>query len=453
LNLEDKNIKALLENEVCNALLTDPNYFGTCIHHLDESYFSDTGSKIIFKTIKNHYTDFGNIPSLKEVILHNKTATKEEKEALKQTIKDINQNKEQVDTELLIQQTERFIKDAVFTKALILGADAMGEHNNQKKIEAFNLAEESVKITLNTDFGVFLDDIDTVYSEFKDKPGIKLSIPSFDAMIGSGYTPKTLHAVMAASGVGKSAAMTAFAVEFLKQNLDVVFITLEMSEAEVSKRIYSNLYNIKIQNLANTEKQVIKNKYNDLKDHIGNLVIKEFPAGGLSALGLEGFLNNLKNEKGIKNPVVMVDYLGLMSSDRVKSMDNSYAYYGSIAEELRAVAQKKNLVIFSPLQTNRSSINNLEADQSTLSESMKILMTLDSAFIIAQTPEMKETGKMKINFVKNRMSGKTWSFEIGFDYEHFRFKDSFIQNGVNPTAVKNPLTNSFENNLAKMIDC
>jgi len=449
LNLEDKNVKALLENEVCNALLTDTNYFSTCIHHLDVDYFSDTGSRLIFKTIKAHYNDFGNIPTLKEVILHNKNASKQEKEALKETIKDIRTNKEQVQTDLLIEQTERFIKDAIFTKALITGADAMGEANHQKKIEAFHLAEESVKISLNTDFGVFLEDIDKVYTDFKEKPGVKLNIPSFDSMIGSGFVPKTLHSIMAASGVGKSAALAAFTVEFLKQKQDVVFITLEMSESEVSKRIYSNLYNINIKDISCVDKQVIKNKYNSLKEHIGQLVIKEFPTGGLSPLGLEGYLNNLSNEKGIKNPIVIVDYLGLMASDRIKSMENSYSFYGSIAEELRAVAQKRNIIIYTAGQLNRNAVNNLEADQSSLSESMKILMTLDSAFIIAQTPEMKDIGKMKINFIKNRMSGKTWSFDIKFDYQHFRFIDEFNTNGVNPTAVKNPLTNSsFENNLA-----
>ncbi len=434
MNLEDKNVKALLELEVNLSLLNDSEYFGSVIHHLKKEYFSDVSQGVIFDTIKNHYQDFQEIPSLKDIIIQHKNSDQKTKDLVKTGIKELNTQTEQVNKDLLIKQTELFIKDAIFTKAIIKGADALGAHNQEMKMESFALAEESVKVSLDSDFGVFLEDIDQVFEEFKEKPGIKLNIPSFDNMIGQGYTPKTLHSAMAASGVGKSAAMTAFAVQFLLQKKDVVFVSLEMSEAEVSKRIYANLYDVNISSLPDMEKEVIKAQHNQIKDHIGQLVIKEFSAGGLTPLGLDGYLNKLQIEKNIKEPLVIIDYLGLMASDRMKNADNSYSYYGSIAEELRAIAQKRNLVMFTPLQLNRNAINNTEADQSSLSESMKILMTLDSAFIISQTPEMKDTGKMKINFVKNRMAGKTWSFDISFDYSKFRFIDNL--NDSKPQGIK-----------------
>ena len=176
--------------------------------------------------------------------------------------------------------------------------------------------------------------------------------------------------------------------------------------------------------------------------------MKEFATGSLTPLGLDSYLTKLQNEKDITDPFVFVDYLGLMASDRTKNTDNSYSYYGSIAEELRAIAQKRNIVIYTALQLNRAAIGNLEADQSTLSESMKILMILDSAFIIAQTPEMKELGEMKVNWVKNRMSGKTWSFNIKFDYRKFRFIDDYNIDGENVTANKTAVPNNLDiNNL------
>lgn len=438
MNLEDTSIKALLEYEVVNNLLHDKQYFNTTIHHLQDKYFTEPGMKLLFNHTKNHYLNFGNIPNLKELILSFKDSSNQEKELAKNAIKEV-KDPSSINKDMLLEKTEFFIKDAIFSDAIIMGAEALGTHDHAKKMRSFALAEESVKVSLDSDFGVLLDDIDKVYDEFKEKPGVRLGIASFDKMIGSGYTSKTLHSAMAASGVGKSAAMTAFAVQFLLQKKDVVFISLEMSEAEVSKRIYANLYDINISDLPNIDKLVIKQKYQKIKPNVGELVIKEFPAGGLTPLGLDGFLTKLQNEKGIKEPLVIVDYLGLMASDRMKNSDNSYAYYGSIAEELRSIAQRRNLVMFTPLQLNRSAINNLESDQSSLSESMKILMTLDSAFIIAQTPEMKEKGEMKINFVKNRMSGKTWSFQIGFDYKKFRFDDRFFMGDSNVTEVETKL--------------
>ncbi len=447
------DITHILEKEIIANLLVNREYFNSTIHHLDKEYFTDPGISLLFNNIKDHYLNYQNIPSTKELILSFKDSTKQNKQLISASMKEINTTNTttpNLNKDMLFTLTEKFIKLSIFATSVIKGADALSTHDEDLMAKSYALAEEAVKVSLNTDLGVLLNEIDKVFDEFKEKPGVNLNIPSFDKMIGSGFTPKTLHSAMAASGVGKSAAMTAFAVQFLLQKKDVVFITLEMSEAEVAKRIYSNLYDIDIEILPNVDKQVIKNKYNKIKDQVGELIIKEFPAGGLTPLGLEGFLAKLKHEKGVENPIVIVDYLGLMASDRMKNMDNSYAYFGSIAEELRAIAQKRNIVMMTPLQLNRSAINNVEADQSSLSESMKILMTLDSAFIISQTPDMKVEGKMKINFVKNRMSGKTYSFDIGFDYKKFRFDDRFFMGGSNITSqeIKDPLESGLSLNMS-----
>ena len=432
----EQDIKHILETEVITNLLKDKKYFTTVIHQLEPDTFTDPGCRTTFEHIKEYYLEYTSVPNLKELLLTFKDATKEIKQQVKPIIVQA-QAGSNINSDLLVDLTEKFIKMSKFAKAIIKGADALGSHDEELMTESYALAEEAIKVSLSEDLGVGLDEIEKVFLEFKDKPGIKLDIPSFDQMIGSGFTPKTLHAVMAASGVGKSAAMVAFAVQWLLQGRDVVIASLEMSEAEMYKRIYANLYDIDISSLGTIDQQVIKVKFEAIKGKIGRLVVKEFPTGGLTPLGLDSFLDKLKTEKDMEKPIVMVDYLGIMASDRMKSLDNSYAYFGSIAEELRAIAQKRDIVMFTALQLNRGAINNLEADQSALAESMKILMILDSAFIIAQTPQMKEEGKMKINYVKNRMSGKTWSFDIGFSYSKFRFVDTFSVNGENVTAGEN----------------
>ena len=433
--LDVQNTKHILETEILANLLNNRAYFSDTIYHLDKSHFTEMGTSLVFEGIKNHYLDFQKTPSIKELLLSFKDQNKKVKENVKPIFQEI-QSSKPIDSSMLLDLTEKFIKMSMFGDAIMKGADALSSKNEDLMTESFALAEDAVKVTLQSDLGVQLHEIDKIFDEFKEKPGIKLGIPSFDQMIGDGFTPKTLHSVMAASGVGKTAAMIAFAVQFLLQKKDVVIVSLEMSEAEMYRRLYANIYDIDIGTLGIIDKQIIKNKHKDVKDSIGSLVVKEFPTGGLTPLGLDSYLAKLANETGIEKPIVIVDYLGLMSSDRMKNADNSYSYFGSIAEELRAIAQKRDLVMFTPLQLNRSAINNLETDQSALSESMKILMVLDSAFIIAQTPQMKENGKMKINYVKNRMSGKTWSFDIGFCYRKFRFIDTYNMGGSNVTATE-----------------
>ena len=274
MNLEDKNIKVLLENEVISTLLDDPNYFGQTIHHLKKEYFGDIGSATLFDSIKKHYQEFQRIPTLKDIILSHKGSNQQTKEIVKTAIKELQSNNQLVHIDLLLQQTELFIKDAIFTQALIMGAEAMGSHNQEKKLESFVLAEESVKVSLDSDFGIFIEEIDKRFDDYQAKHGIKLNIPSFDEIIGDGFTPKTLHLITAASGVGKSAMLCSFGVQFLLQGKDVVIISLEMAESEFYKRIDANLFDITISSLPGIEKQVLKNTYNKLKGGIGEFVVK-----------------------------------------------------------------------------------------------------------------------------------------------------------------------------------
>ena len=135
MNLEDKNVKTILENEVISTLLENPNYFGQTIHHLKQEYFGDLGSGLLFKTIKNHYLEFNKIPTLKDIILSHKTSDTKTKEIVKNSIKEINSSIEPVHIDLLIQQTELFIKDAIFTNALILGAGIRTAKKHTRFIE------------------------------------------------------------------------------------------------------------------------------------------------------------------------------------------------------------------------------------------------------------------------------------------------------------------------------
>ena len=447
---ESTTPKELLEQEVITHLLHDNEYFESVFPFIKSEYF-DYELGVVVQHIEKFYKKYHKSPTLKELVILFKESSKQEKEIIKSKIQDIRVY-EPMDHDFLIDATEKFIKRKIFEKAIITGAEGLSKNDEDKVQDSFQLAEESVKITLESDTGIELQDVDSRFDDYLPQNGIKLDIPSFDKVIGDGYTPGTLHLIISPSGVGKSAILSTFAVQFLLQKRDVVLLSLEMSEAQFYKRIDSNICDVPIHQLGEVDKQLLKNTYEKNKDNLGNLIIKEFPAGSLTPLKIDAFLNKIQNEKGIKNPILMVDYLTLMKSDIIKQGDNSYSYFKSVAEELRAVAQKRGVVIFTPMQSNRSSINNIEADQSTLSDSLAVYMTADSAFMILQTPEMKENGKMKINFVKNRMSGKTFSFDIGYDYEKFRVKDLFYdQNHKENITMIEHKSENFENSLKDLL--
>jgi len=97
-----------------------------------------------------------------------------------------------------------------------------------------------------------------------------------------------------------------------------------------------------------------------------------------------------------------------------------------------------NLFYANNILTHNSAVGNLEAGQEAVSDSAGISMFSDSMIMLLQTKEMKEHGEILVNFEKNRMTGKTFSFKIGFDYSKMRYEDRFLspedQNYQQPVA-------------------
>lgn len=422
----DGGLNPIFEEEIIHSLITNGSYFGASVPYLDKEYFSDVGNNVIFDNIKTYYSLTGNKPNIKDIVLLLKDLPKAQRQVASDSLKKVMKSEVHSDGELLLNKTESFIKIAMHTKSLITGAEGMAEGNSQKLQDSFRIAEEAQKVTLDESLGMDFGEInDRVEYYQSDEAGILPGIKSFDDLLGRGITPKTLSFFLAPPGIGKSSSMVAFACQFAKQGMDVVIATLEMSEEEYFKRVDANLLNTSTYNLENMDPDIIKQKHREIYPNLGKIIVKEFASYELSASKLTSFLEKVENKLGIKEPIVFVDYLQLMSSDRLKDSDNSYGYIKSITSELRAVAQKRNLKIFSASQLNRSATSNLDADASNVSDSTGISMFADLLIFILQTPEMKERKELMIKFEKNRFSGKTYSFRIGFDYPYMKFIDKF----------------------------
>lgn len=424
---EEFNTRTIFEEEILNRAINDKEYFSSAVPYIKPKYFSDIGNSIIFREIHKFYSETGVKPNIKDILLLIKDTPKNERSLAIESIKKILKSETHADSKLLISKTEDFIKRAIHTESLILGAEGMGENDDKKLLKSFQIAEEAQKISLDEDFGTSIFDLEKNISYYQDDyKGLLTGIKSFDKMIGKGFREKTLHTFLAPPGIGKSATMASMAAQFLKQGRDVVIYTLEMDESEWLKRIYANLLNIEIYLLETVSPVVIRENFNKIKVSIGTLTVKEYPSYTLNSLQILNHLEKYKNKTGIKDPIVFVDYLGLMNSSRLPTGTQSYEYIKSITAELRSVAQRLNITIFTAHQLNRSAVGNLEAGQEAVSDSAGISMFSDSLIFLLQTKQMKEMGEIMINFEKNRMTGKTYSFKIGYNYTLMRFEDRFL---------------------------
>lgn len=173
------------------------------------------------------------------------------------------------------------------------------------------------------------------------------------------------------TGVGKSLFMCHMASACLSQNLNVLYITLEMAEERIAERIDANLLDISVDDLHKLHKSMYDKKIENLrKTTKGKLIVKEYPTASANVNHFRALLNELNLKRSFVPDIIFVDYLNICSSSRIKSGSNvnSYTFVKAIAEELRGMAVEHKVPVVSATQTTRSGFSNTDVGLEDTSE-------------------------------------------------------------------------------------
>jgi archaellum biogenesis ATPase FlaH len=249
---------------------------------------------------------------------------------------------------------------------------------------------------------------------------IPFDLEYFNKITKGGLSPKTLNIVLAGTGVGKSMFMCHCASANLMSGINVLYITLEMSEEKIAERIDANILNVTMDELAEMPRDVYERKINRAKEKtVGKLIVKEYPTASASSSNFRYLFNELKIKKNFVPDIVYIDYLNICSSARLKTGTNfnSYTYVKAIAEELRGLAVEFNVPIISATQTNRSGYSNSDVGLEDTSESFGLPATADFMFAIITGEQLNGLNQLMVKQLKNRYNDPNMykKFVIGVD--------------------------------------
>ena len=425
-------------------------FFGKVMPILKKKYFVDIGNQELFGLIRDYYGEYHNIPTLTELVAKVKNVSNAEIRAeIIKSLQSINTTEEVQNIEFLCDETLTWVKDAMYMEALQIGSDGLMKKDDNLKLKAQKIMDERAKISIDTDLGLDFDDIDEMIKYYSERMmGIRTQHKELNKRLGPGFLPGTLSIILAASGVGKSLMMTDLISGMIKDNKNILLISLEMADKEIMKRVHANAMDLPINSLLDLNKtegelakldrphvtkEMILSAYQKMKTSgsCGKFFVKDYPSGSFTPLMLEALVESFRIEKNIKFDAVFVDYIGIMKSDLLSPSAGLYSYIKSIAEETRASAKKMDVPIISASQLNRSATNNIdEADNSNVSDSMGTVMTADFLMFLLQNEEMKERKEIVCKVTKNRFAGRTDTWLMNIDYEHMRFSDMLIQGQV-----------------------
>ena len=442
---------ASFENILLRKLVVSSDFFSKVSGIIQAKYFQNQGNVEVFKLLKSHYLTYQKIPTMVELATSIKNIPNVELRAqIANSLKNISTIDVVQNDEFLLNETVSFIKDSIFTEALILGSDGITQKSEAKKLQAKMLIEEMTKVSVDSDLGLDFDNVELMIEYYQNKLiGVTTQHAEFNKRLGHGFLPGTLSVIMAASGIGKSLLMTDLITGHIRDRKNVLLVSMEMEDKEIMKRVHANILDLPINDLKNIDPLVIRQAHERIKNSgVGKFYVKDFPNGTFSPLMLDALLDNYKNEMGIEFDIVYLDYLGIMKSDLITPAAGLYSYVKSIVEETRAIAKKRKTPIVSASQLNRGAVNNTDADNSAVSDSIGTVQTADFIVFLLQTDTMKEANLITCKCTKNRFTGRTDKWDMCIDYTHMRFSDAVVQNsGLDEREIKKIITENDINDL------
>jgi KaiC/GvpD/RAD55 family RecA-like ATPase len=260
-----------------------------------------------------------------------------------------------------------------------------------------------------------------------------------DTVLGGGYSPKTLLAFAGIPKVGKSMWLCNLACAGVRNGYNVAYISLEMAESKIIKRLACNLLNIPSQdyNTLSEDGTYIKKKFSNVQSDAlsvpGGLRVKEFPTSTASVLDVENWLKRMEERKGEKFKLVVIDYIGIMRNYRNPNSENSYMKIKQIAEDMRAMAMRNEWTVVTASQFNRGAYNTNDVVLEQVAESAALIHTVDGFFGIIQDEMMLMNSEYLLKTLANREEGyKNTKKRFTISYDYSRITEDLNSEIINP---------------------
>ena len=391
-------------------MMADAGTFVRCQSIFDHTLF-DRKLQAPAEFITNYVTDHNALPTFDMVSAATHTDLKDPG-----IVKD-----EHLDWLLL--EFETFTKHKGLERAILESAEML-EKGDYGPVE--ELIKKAVQIGLQKDLGIdYWADPKARLLGLKDNNGqVKTGWQTVDHRLFGGFNRGELNIFAGGSGAGKSLFLANLGVNFALAGLNVVYLTLELSEPLVGMRIDSMTTGI-------STKEVFKDLDNlDMKVRMigkksGALQIKYMPSGK-TVNDIRAYMKEYEIKMGRKLDILLVDYLDLLMPISKKiSAENLFIKDKFVSEELRNLAMEKNVVCVTAAQLNRGAVEEVEFDHSHISGGLSKIQTADNVFGIFTSRAMRERGEYQIQLMKTRSSsGVGMKIGLQFDVDSLRITDN-----------------------------
>jgi replicative DNA helicase len=424
-----------IEHVILKSLIFNEDYTRKVLPFLKDEYFGDRIEKLVFKEIESYITKYNSTPTYESLVIevNNKNITEDEFKGSIELLDELNQNKnERSKEDWLINETERFCQDKAILNGVREAISILdGKSKTHEKGAIPDILTKALAVSFDNNIGHdYIDDFESRYDFYHRKEEkIPFDLDYFNKITKGGLPKKSLNIILAGPGVGKSLLMCHHAASCLTQGKNVLYITMEMAEQRIAERIDANLLNVTVDDIQTLSREDYSRRVGKLKTgNIGKLIIKEYPTATAGANHFRALLNELNLKKNFVPDILIIDYMNICSSSRLKmgASVNSYTFVKSIAEELRGLAVEFDVPLLTASQLTRSGASSSDPNMDDVSESFGVAATADLMFALISTEELEQLNQLMVKQIKNRYYDPTKNkrFVIGVDRAKMKLYDA-----------------------------
>lgn len=397
---------------IINALLYNSDFSREVLPYIKPEYFESKEESATVEELINYSTNYNSIPSAEELhleVLKRKDLTETDVENFKELYSNHLTRRYKMKTEWIKAQAEKFCKDRALYLA-INEAIVRYEDKNGTRDSIPDLIRDALSVSFdNTTGHDYFEDAEEAYELYHAKENlIPFKLDILNKATGGGVPVKTLNIFMGGTNTFKSGFLCDLAAHYLSEGFNVLYITLEMAEWKIRERIDANLMRLKIPEVKSLIRDSFLDRVRKIKEGtVGRLKIKEYPMTSANVNHFRALLKELEMKDNFKPTVIIVDYISICASTRVKDPSNLYSYNKAIAEELRGLAQETETLMWSAIQTNRSGIDASDVSLDNTAESIGVPQSVDLMWGIINTEELEDKGLIIIKQLKTRYNSKS----------------------------------------------
>ena len=424
------------EDIIVSLMLDYPESVQTIMPYLEPGSFKKIETQYVVAYILEYFNQFKSLPTRQILNSSLKRKLSTDQLGYKEILEIVNRKTDPRE----IAATKKLLFDWTRSRAFGMLYDEeninkykSGEYDELQKV--FDKAK-SIQEVGSTSLW-FFDDYDKLFIE-ENFDKFSTGFPSIDKLIHSGgVARKEVFVFMAPTGVGKSIALINTAVANINNGKNVIIYTLELSDIQTAVRLTGCLLNLPVHaNKRFEHKAIMVDKLKQIRNSgcCGTLVIQPLPPDETSVHTIQASLAQLKTRHFIPD-VMCLDYLELMASIRPSDNKDEYIRQRAVTSQVRGLAIKENLPIFTATRTNRAGNDKdgaiIEIDK--IADSYGKAMPIDYLVSIAQS---KEEYKEGFDNAHNPLETKSSPFRIYVNKNRNGPKQATIEGEVNYATMR-----------------